>query len=133
MALLGHSSTGTGLRSLSRPDGLTGFFWAWRCFLSEVLRMMFALAARIASALVGCFFAAVLQAGTFFTFDPAMGIAGSICMAAVRWCATGCMAIGMSGIFLAMADNAFGGNSFEIPNALHDGKRPRQGADGVSR
>jgi hypothetical protein len=77
---------------------------------------MFAFAACIASVLVGCRFAAFWRAA-FFAFDPAMGMAGSICVAAVRWCARGCTAIGMSGIFFAMADNAIGDDSFEASSA----------------
>jgi hypothetical protein len=79
--------------------------------------VIFALAVCTASILVGCLFGALFRAGTFFASDPAAGMAGSIGVAAVRSCATGCITIGMSGIFFAMADNAFGDHSFEVSSA----------------
>jgi hypothetical protein len=49
------------------------------------------------------------------------------------------MTIGVSGIFLAMVNNVFGGNSFEISNALQacvcgaGQQETPSGGDGVSR
>jgi hypothetical protein len=115
---------------------LAGLFWAWRCFLSEFRRVMFALAVCTASVLVGCLFAAFLRAGTFFASNPAMGIAGSIWVAAVSSCVTGCITIGMSGILFAMADNAFGDHSFEVSSAavlqLRGYRRPETPPGGLT-
>jgi hypothetical protein len=78
--------------------------------------VMFALAVCSASVLVGCLLGAFFRAGTFAT-DPAVGMVGSIGVAAVRSCATGCITIGVSGIFFAMADNASGENSFDVSSS----------------
>jgi hypothetical protein len=63
-------------------------FWASRCFRSEFLRVILALAARTASILVGCCFGC----GVFAAF-PAVGIIGSPCVG-IEPRSRGCIVIG---------------------------------------
>ena len=87
-------------------------FWARLCFLSEFLRVSFALAACIASVLVGAFFLAGGGGASF----PTVGMVGPICVGRVRSCPPGCITIGMSGLVLAMAANVCPATSFEAPD-----------------
>jgi hypothetical protein len=64
-------------------------FWASRCFRSEFLRVIFALAARTASALVGC----CIGCGVFAAF-PTVGIIGSPCVGIIEPRSRGCIVIG---------------------------------------
>jgi hypothetical protein len=64
-------------------------FWASRCFRSEALRVLLALAARTASVLVGCCFGC----GVFAAF-PAVGIIGSPYVGVIAPRPKGCIVMG---------------------------------------
>jgi hypothetical protein len=64
-------------------------FWASRCFRSEFLRILLALATRTASGLVGCCFGCGGVAGF-----PTAGIIGSPCVGAIAPRSRGCIVIG---------------------------------------
>jgi|SRR3984893_8457275 hypothetical protein len=79
-------------------------FWASRCFRREFLRVILALAARTASALVGCCFGC----GVFAAF-PAVGIIGSPCVG-IEPRSRGCIVIGPVdvGLLLGILNTARG-------------------------
>jgi hypothetical protein len=79
-------------------------FWASRCFRREFRRVILALAARTASALVGCCFGC----GVFAAF-PAVGIIGSPCVG-IEPRSRGCIVIGPVdvGLLLGILNTARG-------------------------
>ena len=64
-------------------------FWASRCFRSEFLRVILALAARTASVLVGCCFGCCV-----FAAFPTVGMIGSPWVGMIEPRSTGCIVIG---------------------------------------
>src|SRR6266481_8409367 len=80
-------------------------FWASRCFRREFLRVIFALAARTASILVGCCFGCCV-----FAAFPTVGMIGSPCVGIVEPRSTGCIVIGPAdvGFLLGILNTARG-------------------------
>jgi hypothetical protein len=86
-------------------------FWASRCFRSESLRVLLALAARTASVLVGCCFGC----GVFAAF-PAVGMIGSPCVGVIKPRPRGCIVIGPAdfGFSLRILNTASGSVTIDV-------------------
>jgi hypothetical protein len=92
-------------------------FWASRCFRREFSRVVVALAARTASALVSCCFGC----GVFAAF-PAAGIIGSPCVGIIEPRSRRCILIGPAdvGLLLGILNTASG--SMTIGGAALSGR-----------
>src|SRR5256885_16137842 len=79
-------------------------FWAWRCFFSELRRIILAFAARTAS-ILACW---IFGRGVFFSSSPRVDILMGSRFRAVGLCSTGCMLIGpiVGDLLLAIWDNS---------------------------
>jgi hypothetical protein len=90
-------------------------FWASRCVRRESRRIILALAARTASALVGCSFGC----GVFADF-PTVGIIGSPCVGIIEPRSRGCILIGPVdfGLLLGILNTASRSVTIDVGAAL---------------